>query len=206
MPTNPERLAFEAVNQITAMVAYWDSSQRCVFSNSAYREWFGRTPTEMVGMSMKELLGPLYEKNLPYIIQALRGEKQVFERRIPLPDGRVKESIATYTPDLFEGTVRGFWVHVADVTILREREAALEKAIAERDKALAEVKTLQGLIPICAWCKNIRDEKQIWQQLESYVATRANVDFSHTICPACAAKHFGELIPRDDPTDKKGAV
>ena len=49
------------------MVAYWDSEQRCRFSNEAYREWFGRSPAEMVGMHMKELLGPLYEMNLGYI-------------------------------------------------------------------------------------------------------------------------------------------
>src|SRR5689334_19723750 len=100
MRTDSSQAALIAVNHITAMIAYWDRDQRCVFSNDAYREWFGKTPKEMVGMSMRELLGPLYALNLPYILGALNGEKQVFERRIPLPEGGARDTIATYTPDI----------------------------------------------------------------------------------------------------------
>lgn len=75
---DPAQLALRAVNQISAMVAYWDSEQRCLFSNEAYREWFGKSPAEMLGMSMQDLLGPLYALNLPYIHGALRGEPQQF--------------------------------------------------------------------------------------------------------------------------------
>lgn len=172
------------------MVAYWDSCQRCVFSNEAYREWFGRTPEEMVGMTMKELLGPLYERNLPYILAALNGETQVFERQIPLPGGGVRESIATYTPDIVDGVVRGMSVHVADVTILRQREAALERALRERDEALAEVRMLRGLLPICAHCKSIRNAGGVWQTIEDYIGERTQATFSHSICPSCMATHF----------------
>lgn len=82
----------------------------------------------------------------------------MFERRIPLPGGGVRESIATYAPDVVDGVGRGFAVHVADATPLQEREAALERVIQERDAALAEVQTLRGLLPTCAFCKAIRDE------------------------------------------------
>jgi PAS domain S-box-containing protein len=178
------------------MVAYWDSSQRCVFANSAYREWFGRSPEEMVGMTMKELLGPLYEKNLPYILAALAGETQVFERQIPLPGGGVRESIATYTPDIADGVVRGMSVHVADVTMLREREAALQRALRERDEAQAEVRVLRGLLPICAHCKAIRNTDGVWQTIEDYVGERSEATFSHGICPSCVATHFpGVKLP-----------
>ncbi len=61
----PSYVAFSIVDHISAMVAYWDFNERCVFSNDAYREWFGISPEQMVGMSLEELLGPLYEKNLP---------------------------------------------------------------------------------------------------------------------------------------------
>ena len=113
------------------MVAYWDAGQKCVFANAAYVEWFGKTPAEMAGISLKELLGPLYEKNLPYILGALAGERQVFERRITLPSGDTRDSIATYTPDFVDGVARGFVAHVAEVTSLRLREAALQQTIQE---------------------------------------------------------------------------
>jgi len=104
--------AIRVVNHIPAMVAYWDRNERCVFSNDAYRTWFGWSPEEMQGMTLKELLGPLYELNAPYIRGVLAGEKQEFERRIPLPNGGFRDSLATYTPDVHDNVVRGFSVLV----------------------------------------------------------------------------------------------
>lgn len=174
------------------MVAYWDSELRCLFSNEAYREWFGKSPAEMLGMCLQDLLGPLYALNLPYIQGALRGEPQQFERNIPLPQGGAKDSIATYTPDIEDGVVRGFWAHVADVTPLRMREAQLQRAIIERDEAQAEVRTLRGLLPICAACKNIRDGSGEWHDLEAYVSVHMEVSFTHSLCPSCMPIYFPE--------------
>jgi PAS domain S-box-containing protein len=185
--------ALRVVNHISAMVAYWDMNQRCVFANEAYREWFGRTPGEMAGISMQQLLGPLYVMNLPYIEGALRGERQVFERRIPLPDGRIRETIATYTPDIVDGTICGFSAHVADVTSIKEREVALIRTVQERDKALAAVKTLGGLLPICAGCKNMGDTGGRWHSVESYVSQHSAVNFSRGMCPSCVGKYYPGL-------------
>jgi PAS domain S-box-containing protein len=197
MNLEPSEIALSVANHISAMVAYWNADQRCVFSNDAYREWFGKSPEQMRGMTMKELLGPLYELNLPFILGALNGEKQVFERRIPLPGGGARESIATYTPDLVDGVVRGFSVHVADVTPLREREAALERAIRERDAALAEVQALRGLLPTCVFCKAIRNDKGEWQPMEVYIGEHSQAEFTHGFCPTCAMKHYPELFAPD---------
>lgn len=92
-------------------------------------------------MTMEALLGPqLYAKNLPHILGALAGKKQVFERRISVPNGEVWHAIATYTPDIVEGQVMGFSVHVADVTALRRREAELEAVIKEATTILERTK------------------------------------------------------------------
>lgn len=53
-----------------------------------------------------------------------------------------------------------------------------------------EVRSLSGLLPICAWCKKIRDDKGYWNQLESYISEHTEVDFSHSICPVCMKEHF----------------
>jgi len=187
VPTAPQA-ALRVVNHISAMVAYWDRDQRCVFSNDAYLEWFGKTPAQMAGMTMRELLGPLYEKNLPYILGALRGEKQVFERRIPLPQGGYKDTIATYTPDIVDGKILGFSVLVADVTLLREREAALKQVLGEKEEVLAQVRELNGLLPVCAWCRKIKDDEGYWSQFEEYVKAHSKAEFTHGICPDCRAR------------------
>jgi len=128
-------LLLDLVDHLDAMLAYWDADQICRFANMAYKVWFGRGRTELLGTSMKELLGPLYEMNLPYIEAAYRGERQVFERAIPRPDGNgVRHSLATYIPRIADNRVVGIFVHVADVEPIKrlERELMAAKDAAEK--------------------------------------------------------------------------
>jgi PAS domain S-box-containing protein len=189
-PVNVARLALRVADNVPAMLAYWNAQQVCLFANDAYRAWFGKSRDDVVGSTMKELLGPLYELNLPHIRRALAGELQVFERAIPQPDGRVRESLATYLPDVVDGTVRGFYVHVADVTALKELEREHQRLIGQLEAALREVRTLRGLLPICMHCKKIRDGEGKWTSVESYVRARTDAQFSHGICPECVTRHY----------------
>lgn len=63
-----------------------------------------------------------------------------------------------------------------------------------RKRAEEDVKVLHGLLPICCYCKNIRDDKGYWQQVERYIAARTEADFSHGMCPDCGAKHFPDIV------------
>jgi PAS domain S-box-containing protein len=73
---------------------------------------------------------------------------------------------------------------------LRLALADNQRLIAELEAALANVRTLEGLLPICMYCKAIRDDVGAWSSVESYVTRRAKVLFSHGICPSCHTKHF----------------
>ena len=134
----------ELLDHIDAMAAFWDTNQVCVYANRAYYNWFGKTPDQIVGRTMKELLGPIYPLNLPYIRAALAGQRQQFERSIPAPNGEVRDSLATYTPYIVDGKVLGFFAHVVDVTPLKKLERALEAARA-RAEELATHDFLTGL-------------------------------------------------------------
>jgi len=70
-----------------------------------------------------------------------------------------------------------------------------ENKIVELHTALSEIKTLRGIIPICASCKKIRDDKEHWNQIEVYIKEHSEADFSHGICPECAEKHYPEYNP-----------
>lgn len=73
--------------------------------------------------------------------------------------------------------------------LAQKRWADAERAlIARLEAALAEVNALSGLIPICAWCKQVRDDSGYWQQVESYVSTHSQAKFSHGVCPECLPK------------------
>jgi len=110
-------------DNIPGMVGYWDSELRCRFANNAYQEWFGKTPVQMGGIHIREVLGDeLFSANEPYIRGALRGERQQFERTLIKCDGSVSHNIAHYIPDWAEGRVRGFFVLVTEVTKLKQAE------------------------------------------------------------------------------------
>jgi PAS domain S-box-containing protein len=76
-------------------------------------------------------------------------------------------------------------------------EAEKEKLIVELRKALNEVKTLGGLLPICASCKKIRDDQGYWNQLEDYIQKHSEAEFSHSVCPDCAKILYPELGIQD---------
>ena len=70
-----------------------------------------------------------------------------------------------------------------------ERTAELEAKNRQLTAALAEVKELRGILPICSYCKNIRDDKNYWETLEGYITRHSDASFSHGICPACFEKY-----------------
>lgn len=74
----------------------------------------------------------------------------------------------------------------------REKE---KKLVRELQEALANIKTLSGLLPICASCKKIRDDKGYWNQIEIYIKKHSNADFTHAICPECKKKKYPDLFP-----------
>lgn len=68
-----------------------------------------------------------------------------------------------------------------------------KRLVLDKEQALADVRTLSGLLPICSNCKNIRDDQGYWKQIEDYLHTHSDARFSHSICPACAKKLYPEL-------------
>jgi two-component system, cell cycle sensor histidine kinase and response regulator CckA len=85
-----------------------------------------------------------------------------------------------------------------DITKRKEAEEEREKLIHELQEALSKVNTLSGLLPICASCKKIRDDKGYWNQIESYITTRSEAEFSHGICPECLKKLYPDFLEDED--------
>ena len=83
---------------------------------------------------------------------------------------------------------------IRDISERKAAEMERERLITELQVALGKIKALSGLLPICASCRKIRDEKGAWSSLESYIVTHTNADFSHGICPECRARLYPETI------------
>jgi PAS domain S-box-containing protein len=92
------------------------------------------------------------------------------------------------------GNIIGAIESVRDITFAKRSEEEREKLIGELQDALAKVRTLSGLLPICASCKKIRDDQGYWNQIESFISEHSTVEFSHGICPECAKKLYPDLF------------
>ena len=109
-------------------------------------------------------------------------------------EGEIRHIFATVA--MIPGTKIGV-SSFSDITDRKLIEEERAKLIEDLQEAVAEVKTLSGLLPICASCKKIRDDKGYWTQIESYIKDHSEAEFSHGICPECAKKLYPEFYKGD---------
>ena len=134
--TESERFMRSLIDIIPGMVGYWTADLRCTFANTAYRDWFGRSPEQMRDIRIQELMGEtLFAKNAPFIRAALAGEPQRFERTLTKADGSTGHTWAHYIPHWADGAVHGFFVLVSDITELKLQEQELARACSAAEAA-----------------------------------------------------------------------
>ncbi len=76
---------------------------------------------------------------------------------------------------------------------LKQTKDRLLDSIQKLEEALVQVKQLSGLLPICSYCKNIRDDKGYWKNVEEFIEKNSSAQFSHSVCPACLKKHYPDI-------------
>lgn len=90
------------------------------------------------------------------------------------------------------GTVVGIEGIVQDITELKQAEAKREQAIIKLEKALSEIRTLRGILPLCSFCKKVRDDQGYWEQVDIYLLKHSEAGISHSVCPECMKRHYPE--------------
>ncbi len=160
--------------------------------NRVAAQRLGGEVTELTGRNFLDLLsGAVRESRHQRLRQVLEtGEPQHFQDR---REGR--DFDLSFYPLLDpQGQAVGVAIFGQDITerlaVEREREAL----VVSLTQALAEVKTLSGLLPICSNCKRVRDDQGYWNQIEYYVSQHSQAQFSHGICPECARKLYPDLM------------
>lgn len=135
-----------------------------------------------------------------YTIAGLRGEKQeTYEAEYWHKNGSRVLMRVTEVP-LFDdnGNVLGIEGIVQDITKLKQAEADRENVIKMLEKALSEIKTLRGILPLCSFCKKIRNDEGYWEQVDVYINKYSEADISHGICPECLKKHYPDWCENID--------
>ena len=173
-----------------------EKDEHIVFMNTAYAKLFGcESPDELMGLHISELAAPEdLERLLDYGRKRARGEHapNFYEFKIKRRDTGSPVELDASVSDFFQDNNHYIITFVRDISERKKNERERERLIMELTEALANVKTLSGLLPICSSCKKIRDDKGYWNRLETYIETRTEADFTHGICPDCARKLYPE--------------
>jgi PAS domain S-box-containing protein len=167
------------------------------------------TGAALIGIERNDLIGKpffrfvrrddqdIFYKQRQYLLET--EKPQSCELRLVKKDGHefyaLLESILIKNKDDACRQIR------VSVSVITERKLAQEqrdKLITELQKALSEVKTLRGFLPICANCKNIRNDKGYWEHIEKYIHDRSDAVFSHSICPECVKKLYPNIDIYED--------
>jgi PAS domain S-box-containing protein len=185
-------------------VSVHDNDMRFVRVNKTLANFFGKKPEELIGMHCYEVIHNTQEPlpNCPHIKAIENHEVCTSEIFDPHLD---RTLLITCSPISDINEVSIGTVHVArDITSQKLAQKEKEDLINELQIALDEVKTLRGILPICSFCKNIRNDEGYYEQIEGYIHKHSGVDFSHTVCPTCMKENYPDVYEAIQAGKKKG--
>ena len=194
---------FKAALDAHAIVAITDPAGRITYANDQFCRLSQYSQEELLGQDHRLVNSGFHSKEFMRELWTTIGSGQVWKGEVcnRAKDGTIYWVDATIVPFLGPGGKPVQYVAIrTEITARKRAEADRESLIQELTKALQEVKTLSGLLPICASCKKVRDDSGYWNQIETYVARHSSATFSHGLCPDCGAKYFedaGLPVPED---------
>ncbi len=163
--------------------------------NPTWLTFLGYQREEVIGKHYTKFLHPEsqqdFDENFPKLKQ--RGRVNAVQFQLTHKDGQfLYVSLNGSVGYKDDGNVNRTYCVFHDITERKQAEKEREKLINELKEALVNVKTLSGLLPICANCKKIRDDKGYWNNLEGYIQTHSEAEFSHGMCPKCSDELYGK--------------
>jgi PAS domain S-box-containing protein len=150
-----------------------------LYVNNVFARTLGYEKEEVIGKKIWDIFAPDEADRRFALVKKvfLTGTMDTIEVRVPLPTGGNKYFLTTVKPIKDRHNRVSFVICISkDITELREAQGQLQ--------------TLHGLLPICSSCKNVRNDKGAWQQIEDYISLHSEAVFTHGICPDCAKKLY----------------
>jgi PAS domain S-box-containing protein len=169
------------------------NEQKVIYVSPAYTEIWGRSVQDLYDR-YDEWANSIHPDDIDFAKESFEqvvntGAAEERKYRIVRPDGSVRwvsdKAYAIYDEN---GEVYRIAGTAEDITTRKTAEEKVVQTTSELEDALAKIKTLKGLIPICAWCKKIRDDRGYWKILETYLKEHSEAEFTHGICPDCLSK------------------
>jgi len=193
------------VEHIGEGVGVVDAEERFLFANTAAERIFGVAPGQLEGRSLADFVS---DEGLARVLRETarrrEGAESAYQLQVVRPDGQLRDLLVTATPriDRETGFVGSFGIF-RDITEIKAAERERETLIKQLRESVENIRTLHGMLPICARCKKIRDDAGYWHQVEVYVRDHADVEFTHGLCPDCLRELYGDLVEGTMGEDKE---
>jgi len=162
--------------------------------NKAFLKTLGYEPGEIIGKTTADINLTPNQDDLDQASEMMNsyGSLHNLEMQVKAKDGSLHTGL--FSGEFIESQGQKFFLTVMiDITQQKVAEQKLENSIVELKSALEQIKTLQGILPMCSSCKKIRDDKGYWEQVEWYIGRHTDAQFSHGICPDCKDKLYPDL-------------
>jgi PAS domain S-box-containing protein len=180
-------------NAPDAILVY--NNELILYANSAAFLLFGtERPEQLIGQPIVSIIHPDFRELAGEHFDLAENEDLSGSRldlRLIRFDGAPIDVAAVGIRIIYKGK-SAVQIIFHDITERKQFQDELADKVEQMEAALAKVKQLEGIIPICMYCKKIRDDKESWQQLESYITQHSEALFSHGICPDCFQKVYNE--------------
>ena len=174
------------------MLIIHPKSGNIVDANVTACEFYGYTKDEITNMRIMDINTLPEEQVFKEMQKATFAKRKTFNFRHRLSNGELKDVEVFSGPITVDGE-KVLYSLINDISERKTYEQEREQLIMKLEQALAEIKILRGILPICATCKKIRDDTGYWNQIETYIRAHSEVEFTHGICPECERKYYSGL-------------
>jgi PAS domain S-box-containing protein len=180
------------VRQSRDGIVVLDRDGGVVEASESYARQLGYTLDEARALKIWEWDSSIPKAELLRMLSQVDPSGDHFETRHRCKDGSVIDvEISTNGAEI--GGEKYIFCVCRDVTERKRVEAEREGLIRELKEALAEIRTLRGILPVCSYCHKVRDDEGYWHQVDVYIRDHSEADVSHGVCPECLKKHYGDL-------------
>jgi PAS domain S-box-containing protein len=189
-------IVYDAIDSTVGGIVITNLEGRITYVNPAFLKIFEYSDkSEVLGLHAADFFASKEVKSLAdvrTIIDLTSGATEEF--LVVRKDGttfHVEVSSSNVTNS--SGNIVGRMASFVDISDRKRTERERENLVSRLQLAIAKIKTLRGLVPICASCKKIRDDRGFWHQLEVYIRDHSDAEFSHSVCPGCAKELYPDL-------------